>query len=187
MPRTPNPSRATLLGQMPLVVPNMPVILPELLARLRVDFPEALAALDQTLKPPKTVDDYRLAPSEPLGDGYAHTVLVGNDLDFETGGARLFFGGSTLQIFIVEEKRRTGFKILDYWKQIAAMASAMFTYLTCCVDDDGVNMWKLLLPQTVEGLPEQYASAYHGVMLTYRMEFTPQSSGWPQSLSGANQ
>lgn len=165
----------------------MPVVLNELLARLRVDFPLALAQLDATIAPPPTADSYRLAPGSGLGDGFAHTVLVGNDLDFEAGGTRVFLAGSTLQIFIIDEKNRIDFDVLNYWSQVVAMLSTNYSYLTGCVNASGVNMWKKLIPISISGLPESYASGYHGVMLTYQMEFTPQSSGWPQTLSGALQ
>lgn len=164
----------------------MPVILNELLARLRVDYPNALAAFGSSIQAPKP-DDYKLAPPEPLGDGYARNVLVGNDLDFETMGIRVHSGSSEFQFFIVEEKRRAGrTNILDYWTQVTALATALKPYQTCCVNDAGVNMWKLLEPQTVEGLPEEYAKSYHGVMLTYRATFQPGANGWPMNLAGSN-
>ncbi len=189
--RTPNPSQAEITASVSAVVPCLPAIVAELLARLRVDYPTSAAAINEVMgwtgaraiKVPRGEDDYRLAPAF-LIDNFTRSVLVGCDLHLDTNGIRTFGGTSTLQVFVVDEVFKGDYDLLRAWGASTALIGALFPYLNGVCNADGVRLWWQLIPQSVTGMPEEFAGTNGGFVVTYQLETQPQAAGWPLSVSG---
>lgn len=174
--RTPDPTPQQVLDALPLCSVRAGLIQDEIVSRLRIALPGAIALWNTRegydglaqVKPPSA---YKPAPAVLAGD-WMNTVLVGVAVQTQADGIRQFGHVLSITIYSVGDKWAMGDvgtmrRVMERGELIQGV---LYHFLTCCINGAGVQLWNTLAPTGMTGMPEGWADDYAGVAVTYQLE-----------------
>lgn len=182
--RTPDPTPQQVLANRRSCSLNIGRIQREIIKRLRSGVPGAIDLHNQqeglsglaAIKQPRM---FGPAPSV-LSDTWVNSVLVGWAYQTRPLAGRVFRHDVTITIYSVSERWSPGDDaVMDRASQRGnVIEGLMDEFLTCCVDERGVVLWRTLTPMGMSGLPMDYGDGYAGVAIAYGLKATPGANGY---------
>lgn len=174
MQETPNPTLEELFDLEPLVNGDIGAAQDELVRRLRMLLPAWIdaknAAKDWTgleAIPPIEPRDIDVAPAV-LTDEHIGKVLVKVAVETTPEGiGGVFRNKATVSISSIDERIQNGQQVSVHWRRTEAIRLCLFPFLSGCINDDGVRVWRSLVPTEYTLLSGDWSRHYSGTVAMF--------------------
>lgn len=185
--RTPDPTPQQVLENLKYCSLRAGLVQEEIVSRLQKSLPGAIDLWNTTegrtdLAQVKQPKDYAPAPIA-LGDGYANTVLVSIAVQTSGLAARLMQQEAEVVIYSIGDKWSPGDRHImrRVFERAELIQGVMHPFLTCCINENGINLWRELVPRGQMAMPEGFGDQYAGVSISYLLRATPKANARPST------